>query len=253
MTRVPCTRAALSTLMSRRATLSCCPPPLCGPAPVTTVPVTSTAAAETSSTRLMVTMRGLTIGRVSVAVVGLTGAPVQPDRVRQEHDRHEEVRHHEAGLEVELHRELTEHGLREHAGDEPEGEQGEVASARDAHEAAEHRHDHRDRHRSGEESVRVLDEPVLAGHRDAVQLPCRATEPDRAAEPGVGETHGAAGDDDDRQQDRGDERDAPVRLGAQVRDPHGPVSLIAIPRVIGPRSTPRGCGARSIRGGPTPA
>ena len=45
MTRVPCTRAALSTLMPSRGTLSCCPPPLCGPAPVTTVPLTRIAAA----------------------------------------------------------------------------------------------------------------------------------------------------------------------------------------------------------------
>ena len=87
------------------------------------------------------------------------------------------MRHHEAGLEVELDGELTEHGLREHADDETEGEPREVASPRDPHQAAEHGHDHRDRHRAGEEPVRVLDEPVLARDCEAVQLACRQLSP----------------------------------------------------------------------------
>jgi hypothetical protein len=131
------------------------------------------------------------------------------------------MRHHELRLQVELHRELAEDGLREHAGHEAERQPGEVAASGNAHQAAENGDDHRDRHDPGDEPVRVLDEPVLARDREPVELPCRAAEPDRAAEARVGEPDRAAGHDDHREQDRGDERDALVGPGAQVRDPHG--------------------------------
>ena len=97
----------------------------------------------------------------------------------------------------------------------------EVTPPRRAHEAAEHGDDHRDRHRAGEHAVERLDPLVGVGGRDRGELAAVAVRPLRAAEAGTGQAHRRAGDDDDRDEDRGDDGDPPVGARAQVRHPHG--------------------------------
>ena len=152
--------------------------------------------------------------------VGLTGAPHEDQRVGEEQDRQQEVRHHERRLEVEGDRQLPEHRLREHAGDESPRQPDEVAPSRRAHQAPEHGHDHRHRHQPGEQPVHVLDGRVLARRAVGLQLALRTADADRAPESRARQSHRRAGDDDDRQQHRGHDRDPAVRERAQVRHSH---------------------------------
>ena len=109
--------------------------------------------------------------------------------------------------------------------DEAPRQPHQVAPPGRAHEAAEHRDDHRDRHQAGEHPVHELDHRVVVRRRVRGEPAFLAVGPRRAAEPRVGEPHGGAGDDDDRQHQRRHERDPAVRLGAQRDAPHGDASL----------------------------
>ena len=101
MTMVPWTRATSGIAeVEARQTSSALPPPLCGPAPVTTVPVTTTTT--TPSTSRTATHRDdpvadgpRTLGR-SIAS-WQSGPQVVQDhpRIGEQDDGHEEVRHHE--------------------------------------------------------------------------------------------------------------------------------------------------------------
>jgi len=115
MTVVPCTRAAFSSLMSRRATLWCLPPPLCGPAGHHR---SGEEHQRGEREQRPPEHHGATTDDRVRGSVRLSGAPHQYERVREERDRDEEVGHHELWLEVERHRELAQHGLCEHTTDQ---------------------------------------------------------------------------------------------------------------------------------------
>ena len=79
-------------------------------------------------------------------VVGFAGPAQQHDGGGDEHHRQQHVALHGERVEVDEHGDPAEHDLAEHAGDEPERQQRQVAAARLAPQRAEHGGDHGDRH-----------------------------------------------------------------------------------------------------------
>ena len=189
--------------------------PACGPAPVTTVPATMATAVAIVTAHVRRARRPRDDGPAH-GVVGLTGPAQQHDGRRDEHHRQQHVALHGDRVEVDEDGDPAEHDLAEHAGDEPEREQRQVAAARLAPQRTEHGGDHGHRDGAGEQPVDLLDGGVVRRHVD--ELLVVAVRPVVAAEPGAGQPDGGAGDDDGDQQPEGDGGDLAV---ASRRDPHG--------------------------------
>ena len=151
---------------------------------------------------------------------GFVGAaPGERDGRDQDHHREAEMGHHEPRREVLEDGEAAEHGLRHDAERQQQRQPREVPAVRSARERQD-RGDHRDHaDDSRNRAVAELDQRMGAERR---QRRAAALGPVLTAEPRIGQPHGGAGQDDQRQRRERDVGDA-SELGRGNGDPvkHG--------------------------------
>ena len=138
----------------------------------------------------------------------LTGAVMEHGRVPDDEQRQQEVGHDVGRGQVVLDRRAPEHDLRHDPEHEPERQHDQVTPAGPAYHRAEHRQDHGKGHDPGDDAVDELDHRMEGALRHDATL--RTGGPVGTAQAGAGDAHGAAGHDDERQRQKGEERDAPV-------------------------------------------
>ena len=217
-TTMPCTRVTVVIARSKRRA---CSSPACGPVPVTTVPATSASPVQTHDP--------------AHRADGCAAPRRRSAGHRRARRRGPRARPRRPTSTIDSRKWLcTATGWRWTStvipprtiwpitpADQSERQPRQVASARPADERAEHGEDHDDRDEAGEQPVDLLDRRVRGA--DVDELVVVAARPVVAPEPGAGEPHGGAGDDDDAQQGQRDDGDPAVlgRADALVADaPH---------------------------------
>ena len=134
-------------------------------------------------------------------------APGQCEGRVEQHHREDEVGHDQARSEVVLDDQRAEDRLPEHPQRQQGAEQRQVPAVGHAEEGEAAGGDHGEADETGQQPVAVLDHRVglQRRHRAAV-----AFGPVRAAEAGAGQSHGGAGEHDQRQSGEGDGGDLRV-------------------------------------------
>ena len=127
-------------------------------------------------------------------------APGEREGGVEEQHREDEVAHHQARRQVVLDDQGAEDRLADHAQRQQRAEQRQVPAERPAEEGEHAGGDHGEADEAGQQPVAVLDHRVGVERR---HRPAVALGPVRAAEPGAGQPHPGAGEDDQRQRRRG--------------------------------------------------
>ena len=206
-------RAVSLPLHSSRSIVSPVPPPpACGPAAVATVPKKIVSAPSASSPRTAHTPRRSSDARPLPRLVAR--APRERDGRDEDQHREREVAHHEAGREVVADGEAAEHRLADDAEREQHAEHREVAAERPPPERERARGDRGQPDEAGDHAVAVLDPRVRLERRGDAAVALR---PVRAPEPGAGQPHRRAGEDDQREGRERDLRDALVGARGERR------------------------------------